>query len=334
MPSKLASRSLVTGANGQDAGYLIERLLADGDEVHGACRTVEGAARVSAEYPEVVAHVADLTDSDAVDAVIRTVEPTRVFNLAGISSVAQSWREPVESADVVGLGPARVMQSLWELMERTGRPVRMVQASSAEVFGDTSEDPQSERTARRPVSPYGAAKNFADQLAATYRERGMFVGIAILFNHESPRRASSFVSSKVAASVARIAVGIEQTLTLGNIDVHRDWGYAPDYIDALIRISQQESGQDFVVATGESHTVREFVAAAFDSVGISNWSRFVRIDPGLFRPADPARLIGDASRLRELGWKPSVGFAEIARLMVNSEIERLELKPAGGRLTG
>jgi GDPmannose 4,6-dehydratase len=314
---------LVTGANGQDAGYLIERLLAVGDDVHGSCLTAEGAARLVATYPGVVAHIADLTDSGAVRGLIETVEPTRVFNLAGISSVAQSWRAPVESSDVIGLGAVRIMQSLWEFSERTGAPVRLLQASSAEVFGSAREAPQSERTPRKPVSPYGAAKNFADQMAEVFRARGMFVGVAILFNHESPRRRDSFVSSKIAASVARIRNGTATTFTLGDVDVERDWGYAPDFVDAMIRIVEHDRGEDFVVATGESHSVREFVTAAFAAIGITDWSRYVVIDPGLFRPADPARLVGDAGRLRAIGWKPTLGFADLARLMVEAEIARI-----------
>ncbi len=313
----------MTGANGQDSGYLIERLLAAGDDVHGSCRTVEGAAQLRARYPAVVAHVADLIDSEAVRGLIETVEPTRVFNLAGISSVARSWEAPVESADVIGLGAARIMQSLWESSARSGIPVRMLQASSAEVFGATREVPQSERTARSPVSPYGAAKNFADQMAESFRARGMFIGIAILFNHESPRRRDAFVSSKIAAAVARIAAGAATTLTLGDLDVERDWGYAPDFVDAMIRIIEHDDGEDFVVATGESHSVREFVAAAFAAVGVTDWTRYVVIDPELFRPADPVRLVGDASRLRGIGWAPTVGFTDLARLMVEAELENI-----------
>jgi GDPmannose 4,6-dehydratase len=315
--------SLVTGANGQDGTYLIERLLAAGDDVHGMCHSADGARRLREDFPSVTAHIADLENAKRIRALIDETEPTRVFNLAGNTSVARSWDEPAETADVLGVGPIRLLEAGWKLSQRLGREVRMLQASSAEIFGDASEIPQTENTPRRPVTPYGAAKEFAHEMASVYRARGMFVSSAVLYNHESPRRPEAFVARKIANAVARISLGRQETLTLGNIDVHRDWGYAPDYVDAMIRIVSQPESGDFIVATGVSHSVREFVAEAFSVVGIAHWQNLVIIDPSLYRPADPQTLVGDPSKLRSIGWEPSVTFHQLVRIMVSAELEQL-----------
>ena len=325
MTSPQSKRSLITGANGQDGAYLVEKLIATGDEVHGMCRTAEGARLLLAQFPRVAAHVADISDGQAIRDLIDRVEPTRVFNLAGNTSVARSWDSPAEAADVLGVGPVRILEALWKLARRTGREVRMLQASSAEIFGDASEVPQTESTPRRPVTPYGAAKEFAHEMAGVYRARGMYVSNAVLYNHESPRRPETFVARKIAVAVARIALGQQDTITLGNIDVHRDWGYAPDYVDAMMRIISQPTSGDFIVATGVSHTVREFVAEAFSGAGVSDWEGRVIIDPGLYRPADPQQLVGDPSRLRSIGWEPSVTFHELVSIMVSAELAHLAL---------
>ena len=260
-------RSLVTGANGQDGVYLVERLLDQGDEVHGMCHSHAGAALLTKLFPAVTAHVADLGDASGTRELVDAIEPSRLFNLAGNTSVARSWEFPAEAADVLGVGPTRLLEASWNLSQRTGREVRMLQASSAEIFGDATEVPQTENTPIHPVTPYGAAKVFAHQMAGMYRARGMYVSSAVLYNHESPRRPETFVARKIAVAVARIALGQQDTITLGNIDVHRDWGYAPDYVDAMIRILSQPMSDDFIVATGVSHTVREFVAEAFSVAG-------------------------------------------------------------------
>ncbi|TXN28391.1 GDP-mannose 4,6-dehydratase [Lacisediminihabitans profunda] len=303
--------------------YLVDRLLEAGDEVHGMCHSEHGATLLRARHPRAVAHVADLGDSPAIRALVDEVEPTRLFNLAGNTSVARSWEFPAEAADILGVGPIRLLEASWKLSQRTNRPVRMLQASSAEIFGDTTEAPQTEETVRLPVTPYGAAKEFAHEMAGVYRKRGMYVSTAILYNHESPRRPETFVARKIAVAVARIAAGLQETITLGNIEVHRDWGYAPDYVDAMIRIISHPMSGDFIVATGVSHTVREFVAEAFDVAGVSHWEDRVIIDPALYRPADPQTLVGDPSRLRSLGWEPSVSFRQLVRIMVTSELDRL-----------
>lgn len=314
-------RHLVTGANGQDGGYLVDRLLGEGHEVHAMCHDRLGGERIAREHPQVIAHVMDLVDNAGIDALIAAVVPTHIYNLAGNTSVARSWEDPTGTADVLALGPVRLLDAAWR-QDSSGRPVRFLQASSAEVFGDTDEVPQTEDTPRRPVTPYGAAKSFAHEMAAIYRARGMHVSAAILYNHESPRRPESFVARKIAMGAVSIALGAQSELVLGNIDVHRDWGYAPDYVDAMIRIVGQPQGGDYVVATGESHSVREFAAEAFSYLGIADWETRVRIDPALYRPADPKALVGDSSRLRSIGWEPSVDFATLVHIMVDSELDR------------
>ena len=315
-------RHLVTGANGQDGGYLVERLLGAGHEVHAMCHNRDGYDRISAQHPLVIAHVADLADSTAMARLVADVRPTHLYNLAGNTSVARSWEFPAETADVLGLGPVRLFDAAWR-QTAAGTPVRVLQASSAEIFGDAVDSPQTEQTPRLAVTPYGAAKSFAHEMAAIYRARGMHISSAILYNHESPRRPATFVARKIAMAVARISLGLQDELALGNIDVYRDWGYAPDYVDAMIHIVGQPTGDDYIVATGEAHSVREFVAEAFRSVGIDDWDRHVRIDPAFYRPADPQRLVGDPSKLKNLGWTPSVGFAELVRTMVDAELVSL-----------
>ncbi len=322
------SRSLVTGAAGQDGRYLVERLLADGDEVVGMCHSAAGAASLLEDFPTVDAVVGDLADAEGIKALIDEVAPQRIFNLAGNTSVARSWEYPAETADVLGVGPVRIFDAAWRLADRTGIDVRVLQASSAEIFGNASEVPQSESTSRRPVTPYGAAKGFAHEMAGVYRARGMHVSSAILYNHESPRRPEQFVARKIAMAVVSIALGTQEELALGNIDVHRDWGYAPDYVDAMIRITDNDEAGDFIVATGQSHSVREFVAEAFGAAGVSDWEKRVVIDPQFYRPADPEQLVGDSSKLRSIGWKPTVDFAELVRIMVDAEFERQGGRPA------
>lgn len=315
------SRSLVTGAAGQDGRYLVERLLADGDEVVGMCHSAAGAASLLEDFPAVDAVVGDLADAEGISALINEVAPQRIFNLAGNTSVARSWEFPAETADVLGVGPVRIFDAAWKLADRTGIDVRVLQASSAEIFGNATQVPQTEETPRRPVTPYGAAKGFAHEMAGVYRARGMHVSSAILYNHESPRRPEQFVARKIAKAVVSIALGTQEELALGNIDVHRDWGYAPDYVDAMIRIVDNDQPGDFIVATGQSHTVREFVAEAFAAAGVSDWEHRVVIDPQFYRPADPEQLVGDSSKLRSIGWAPTVDFPELVRIMVDAEFE-------------
>jgi GDPmannose 4,6-dehydratase len=316
-------RTLITGVSGQDGGYLTECLTSAGAEVHGVVRCNEVAASLTDQHPAILVHVVDLVDNEGIASLVKEVAPDRIYNLAGSTSVARSWLEPVEAADVMGVGPIRLLAAAWELQECTGRPVRLLQASSAEVFGDPHQVPQAERTPLAPVTPYGAAKAFAHEMVSVYRRRGLFAASAILYNHESPRRPMSFVARKIARGVAAISLGLEERLVLGNMDALRDWGYAPDYVAAMIRIMEADAPDDFVVATGVPHSVRDFVATAFHCVGITDWEPYVEVDPGLYRPADPTALVGDASRLRRLGWQPTVDFTELVKIMVEFDLHDL-----------
>ena len=306
---------LVTGVTGQDGGYLAERLVREGCVVHGLVHA--GDPHVGAlvdRLPEVELHEGDLTDTDSLERVVDLVAPDEVYNLAGVSSVARSWSEPVLTADVTALGVARLL----EVVARSDRDVRFVQASSAEIFGNAAVAPQDERTPLAPTSPYGVAKAFAHQLVGLYRGQGMHAVSLVLYNHESPRRPLSFVTRKITHTVARIAHGLEDSLVLGNLEARRDWGWAPDYVDAMVRAARHETADDYVVATGEAHSVEEFALAAFARAGVE--PRIV-VDPSLARPGDPALLVGDASRAREvLGWAPTVAFEELVGRMVDADL--------------
>lgn len=314
---------LVTGASGQDGGYLVRRLLEDGQIVHGMCHTAAGAERLAAELPDLVTHVGDLASTSGIRALVDEAQPDIVVNLAGNSSVARSWQFPVETADVIGIGALRLLESSWQMGLRADKEVRFIQASSAEIFGDTEEAPQSESTARKPITPYGAAKSFAHEMVTVYRKRGMFASSAILYNHESPQHPESFVARKITKEVARISLGLSASLVLGNIGARRDWGFAPDYVDAMLRISHAEQPDDYIVATGAAHTVRDFVIAAFAHIGVADWERYVEIDPALYRPADPKQLVGNPAKLKTLGWRPTVDFYELVADMVDADIRRL-----------
>lgn len=314
-------RAFVTGINGQDGTYLAERLLADGYEVH--------ALSLSGERGEfcpdaVVLHPGDLCDVAATRALVREVAPDEVYNLAAVSSVAESWREPDLTAAVNGTAAAALMESSYLLQEASGRPVRFVQASSAEIFGDPRQVPQDESTPVRPVNPYGAAKAFAHLSCDVYRRRGLHTSSLVLYNHESPRRSTSFVTRKITCTVAAIARGEADRLVLGSLDSRRDWGWAPDYVDAMVRAARAEQPDDYVIATGEGHSVRDFVAAAFTAAGIDDWEPLVATDPAFVRPADPAELVGDAARARAaLGWAPTLTFRDIVETMMGNDLKAL-----------
>jgi GDPmannose 4,6-dehydratase len=319
----LPRTALITGVAGQDGTYLAELLISQGVEVHGTVRSRDRADHAARALPGVRLHLADLLSDEQVDAVMTAVAPQEVYNLAGSTSVAQSWQDPVASADVMGVGAVRVLESAWRLQERTGEPVHVLQASSAEIFGDPQHAPQNEDTPLQPVTPYGAAKAFAHHMAGVYRSRGLFAVSAILYNHESPRRPETFVARKISRGVAEIATGRRSELVLGNTAVTRDWGYAPDFVTAMCRVLRTEVPADFVVATGEAHSVEDFVRAAFAVIGIDDHERYVRTDAALRRPADPRALVGDATRLRTLGWAPSLDFRALVTLLVEADLERL-----------
>jgi GDPmannose 4,6-dehydratase len=314
--------ALVTGLTGQDGGYLAEQLAAEGTVVHGLVRPGENLPEhLAALGDAVVVHEGELSDADRLAEVLRAAGPDEVYNLAGVSSVALSWQEPVLTAQVNGLAVAALLEQLMQHRNRTGQDVRFVQASSAEIFAGTTTSPQDESTPLSPRSPYGASKAYAHHLVQVYRGRGLHAVNAVLYNHESPRRPVTFVTRKITSTVAAIARGEAQELVLGNLDARRDWGWAPDYVDALVRGARHDIADDIVVATGEAHSVREFVAAAMARAGIDDCEQLVRSDPAFTRPADAVELIGDATRARErLGWAPTVGFEELVGRMVECDL--------------
>jgi GDPmannose 4,6-dehydratase len=320
--------ALVTGAAGQDGSYLVERLVADGYAVHGLVRpgaayswpvpTTEGAGSTGS----LTLHEVDVSDLAGLGGAIDEVEPDEIHNLAGVSSVARSWADPVGTARVTGVAAVEVLTRALALQERTGRQVRVLQASSAEIFGEPVHSPQTEATPIRPVSPYGAAKALAHHSVDVFRRRGLFAASAILYNHESPRRPTTFVTRKITTGVARIAREGGGTLALGNLDARRDWGWAPDHVDAMVRAIRHDEPDDFVVATGQAHSVRDFVALAFRCAGVEDWEKHVVIDPAHLRPVDPSVLVGDPRHAeRVLGWRRTRDFAKTVAAMVFHDLQ-------------
>lgn len=314
--------ALVTGAAGQDGSYLVERLLADGVQVHGVVRPGDDGG--TPLPPGARRHEADLADRAALRRLVEQVRPDELYHLAGVSSVAQSWQQPELTAELSGLAVVTLLDAALRVQDDDGRPVRFVQASSAEIFGDPDRVPQDESTAVRPLNPYGATKAFAHQMVAVYRARGLHAASCVLFNHESPRRPPSFVTRKITMAAARIARTREGVVTLGNLDARRDWGWAPDYVDAMVRAARHAEALDVVVATGETHAVRDFALAALRHAGVADPEDRIVSDPAFFRPADAAQLVGDASRARQvLGWRPTRGFEDVVAAMVDHDLELL-----------
>src|SRR5438067_3003623 len=310
-------KALITGITGQDGSYLAELLLSKDYEVHGVIRRAStfNTERIDHLYQDphingvrLFLHYGDLADSTNLIKLLYRIQPDEIYNLAAQSHVRVSFDIPEYTGDVTGLGTVRILEAIRE----TGLNAKFYQASSSEMFGKVQEIPQRETTPFYPRSPYGAAKVYAYWLTVNYRESyGMFACNGILFNHESPRRGGTFVSRKITRAVARIKAGLQDKLYLGNLDARRDWGYAPDYCRAMWMMLQQPRADDFVIATGESHTVREFLDLAFGHVGL-NWRDFVDVDPRYYRPSEVDHLRGDAAKaLRVLGWQPTVGFGEL-----------------------
>jgi GDPmannose 4,6-dehydratase len=317
--------ALVTGITGQDGSYLLERLLADGVEVHGMVRGRDDPPPpVRDKLPQITLHDGDLADGQRLAALVQEVAPDEIYNLAGLSSVALSWREPALTGAVNGVAVAHLLEAAWQLQESRGRTVSFVQASSAEIFGQPATSPQDELTPVSPTNPYGAAKAYAHHMVGIYRARGLAASSCILFNHESPRRPATFVTRKITQAAARIARDGSGKIILGDLEVRRDWGWAPDYVDALVRAARHEGGHDFVIATGRTHSVAEFAAAALARVGITDWEQWVETDPQLVRPVDATELVGNASKAkRELGWQSTVDFTELVGAMVNHDLALL-----------
>jgi GDPmannose 4,6-dehydratase len=325
------STALITGITGQTGSYLCEQLLEDGWRVVGMVRDADDLEQELHERsPQAELVHGDLADPDSLRSAVFGTEPDVIFNLGGISSVAQSWEQPDATARITGGGAASLLALARDLQESSGREVSFVQASSAEMFGNSDDHPQNEQSRIQPLNPYGAAKAWAHHLVGVYREVGLAASSCILYNHESPRRPEGFVTRKITAGVARIALGLESELSLGNLDALRDWGWAPDYARALA-LAASEPG-DYIIATGVAHTVRDFVAAAFLAAGIDDWQRFVTVDPRFARPTDAQALVGDSSHARvALGWAPTVKFEQIVQRMVDADIARFRhiVQPSG-----
>jgi len=314
--------ALITGITGQDGGYLAERLLDEDWQVHGLVHASDGHVdALRRRTSSVKLHEGDLADAAAISELVDEVAPDEIYNLGGISSVAFSWEYPLLTAEVSGLGAGAVLEAAWQLKQRGGREVRVLQASSAEMFGLPAQSPQSEDTPISPVSPYGAAKAFAHHFVAVYRARGLHAVSCILYNHESPRRPPQFVTRKITRAAALIASGRQDSLELGSLDVRRDWGWAPDYVEAMVRAIRYPHPHDFIIATGESHSVADFVEVAFSHAGLRPWRNYVSLDDRLIRPVDAAELVGDSRKARTmLGWRPVVNFDDMVRRMVDSDL--------------
>lgn len=317
-----SKRALVTGITGQDGSYMAEFLLEKGYEVHGMVRrrSSESFDRLTAIRDRIHLHSGDLLDTQSMTAVLESVMPDEIYNLAAMSFVPASWSQPVLTAEFTGVGVTRLLESV-----RTVCPdARYYQASSSEMFGKVKEIPQNETTAFHPRSPYGVAKVYGHFITINYRESfDLFACSGILFNHESPRRGLEFVTRKVTHLAAAIKLGLADELPLGNLDARRDWGYTPDYVEAMWLMLQQPNPEDFVVGTGIDHSVRDLVAIAFDHIGLDP-RKYVREDPALLRPAEVDVLLADPGKAEErLGWKPKTNFESLVRLMVDADEERL-----------
>jgi len=324
-------RALVTGVTGQDGSYLAELLLRKGYEVFGLVRrsSVKRLERIESFLDDITLVEGDLTDQSSLDSAVQEVQPDEVYNMAAQSFVPASWNQAVLTGDVTGLGVLRVLEAI-----RKHRPkAKFLQASSSEMFGKVRETPQNERTPFHPRSPYGVAKVFGHHITVNYRESyGIFACSTIAFNHESPRRGTEFVTRKVTQQVARIKCGLAKKLVMGNLDAKRDWGFAGEYADGMWMILQQAEPQDFVLATGITHSIRELLEIAFASVGL-NWHDYVQLDPKFLRPAEVDLLCGDATKAREkLGWQPRVTFEELVRMMVEADLESVQ-KGSGKLMT-
>jgi len=330
----MTKRALITGITGQDGSYLAELLLAKGYEVHGLIRRAStfNTVRIDHLYRDphdptarLFLHYGDLSDGSRLVTLLQQIQPEEIYHLAAQSHVRVSFDEPEHTGDTTGVGTTRLL----EAVRISDLPVRFYQASSSEMFGATPP-PQNEETVFHPRSPYGAAKVYAYWMARNYREAyGLFAVNGILFNHESPRRGETFVTRKITMAVARIAAGLQDELHLGNLEARRDWGYAPEYVEGMWRMLQADEPSDYVLATGTSYSVGDFVRFAFDHAGL-DWERHVRFDPRYLRPSEVDDLVGDASRATDvLGWQAAVHTPELARLMVDAD--RLALEGASSR---
>ncbi len=319
----MAKRALITGITGQDGSYLAELLLSKGYEVHGMVRrsSEEKFERIAHLKGKVLLHQGDLLDQFSLARLLTDLQPDEIYNLAAQSFVPTSWNQPVLTGEFTALGVTKML----EAMRYAAPKARFYQASSSEMFGKVREVPQNENTPFYPRSPYGVAKAYGHFITVNYRESyKLFAVSGILFNHESPRRGLEFVTRKISDGVARIKLGLQKRLPMGNLDARRDWGFAPDYVEAMWRMLQPDAPDDYVIATHETHTVQEFCETAFSRVGL-DWQEHVYVDPAFVRPAEVDVLIGDASKARrKLGWEPTLRFEQLVELMVDADLERLK----------
>jgi GDPmannose 4,6-dehydratase len=316
-------RALITGITGQDGSYLAELLLEKGYAVHGMVRrsSSENFERIDHLRDRVPLHHGDLLDQYSLASLLREIQPDEVYNLAAQSFVPTSWSQPVLTGEFTALGVTKMLEAI----RHSAPHVRFYQASSSEMFGKVREVPQTEATPFYPRSPYGVAKVYGHHITVNYRESfGLYAVSGILFNHESPRRGLEFVTRKVTDGVARIKLGLQKKLAMGNLDAQRDWGYAGDYVEAMWRMMQQPVADDYLIATGQAHSVRELCGTAFSCVGL-NWQEYVVVDPKFVRPAEVDHLIGNPAKAKaKLGWEPTVSFRQLVEMMVDADLKRLQ----------
>lgn len=335
-------KAIITGVTGQDGSYLAELLLGKGYDVHGVIRRAStfNTGRIDHIYqdPHVDGshfhlHYGDLADANTVRSLIYKIQPDEFYNLGAQSHVRVSFDIPEYTANVTGLGTLRVLEAINDFEEHTGKKIKFYQASSSEMFG-ASPPPQSESTPFHPRSPYGVSKVFSFYTTQNYREAyGMFAVNGILFNHESERRGETFVTKKITKGISRILAGLDEKIYLGNLDARRDWGYAPEYVEAMWMMLQQPEPEDYVIGTGESHSVKDFVEAAFAAVGISNWQDYIGIDPRYFRPSEVVNLIADTRKAKEkLGWEPKTKFDKLVKTMMKHDLLKHGLKAEAERI--
>ena len=333
-------RALITGVTGQDGSYLAELLVSKGYEVHGLRRrsSTFGTERIEhlirGTDPCVELHYGDLSDASGLARLIRQIRPHEVYNLAAQSHVRVSFDQPAYTADVTAVGTLRILEALRDVQDDTGEQIRFYQASSSEMYGKVVETPQKETTPFYPRSPYGVAKVYGHWITVNYRESyDLHASCGILFNHESPRRGETFVTRKITRAAARIKLGMQEKLHLGNLDAKRDWGFAGDYVEAMWLMLQQPQADDYVVATNELHTVREFCELTFSRLGL-DYRDFVEVDPRYFRPAEVDLLLGDATKARTmLDWTPRVSFQELVEMMVDGDLELAQRERNAGGAT-
>lgn len=317
--------ALITGITGQDGLYLAELLLSKGYEVHGFIRGQNNPKLelVQSTVPDLKVHFGDLLDSSSITRTLDASNPDEFYNLGAISFVAYSWENAHVTSQVTGLGVLNALEAIRLYSGNDPKRVHFYQASSSEMFGKVQEVPQRESTLLWPRSPYGVSKVYGHYMTINYRESyGMHASSGILFNHESPRRGTEFVTRKVSIAVARIKLGLQDSVTLGNLDAKRDWGFAGDYVRAMWLMLQQEVADDYVISTGHTHSIRELLDAAFGHVGITDWEKYVKQDPRFMRPAEVDLLVGDSTKAREkLGWKPEVDFEQLVGMMVENDLK-------------